>query len=52
MKLMDQLSDLNVNCPKPLRNQDGNYLIKLKGKQACIVTFLFAIWMWDRKKKT
>ncbi len=40
MKLMDQLSDLNVNCPKPLRNQDGNYLIKLKGKQACIVTFL------------
>ena len=40
MKLMDQLSDLNINCPKPLRNRQGNYLIKIKGKQACIVTFL------------
>ena len=40
MKLMDQLSDLNINCPKPLKNRDGNYLIKLKGKQACVVTFL------------
>ena len=40
MKLMDQLSDLNINCPKPLKNRDGNYLIKLKGKRACVVTFL------------
>ena len=40
IKLMDQLSDLNINCPKPLKNRNGNYLIKLKGKQACIVTFL------------
>ncbi len=40
LKLMDQLSDLNINCPKPLRNSFGNYLIKLKDKQACIVTFL------------
>jgi len=40
MKLMDQLSDLKINCPKPLRNRHGNYLIKLKNKQACIVTFL------------
>ena len=40
MKLMDQLSDLNINCPKPLKNRDGNYLFKLKGKQACVVTFL------------
>ncbi len=40
IKLMDQLSDLNINCPKPLRNRQGNFIIKLKGKSACIVTFL------------
>ena len=40
MKLMDQLNDLNINCPKPLKNRNGNYLINLKGKSACIVTFL------------
>ena len=40
MKLMDQLNDLNVNCPKPLKSLNGNYLINLKGKIACIVTFL------------
>tara|TARA_Y100000591_G_C21598350_1_gene576748 strand:- start:33 stop:794 length:762 start_codon:yes stop_codon:yes gene_type:complete len=37
---MDQLSDLNINCPKPLKNRQGNFVIKLKGKSACIVTFL------------
>ena len=40
MKLMDQLSNLNINCPKPLKNRQGNYIIKLKDKSACIVTFL------------
>ena len=40
MKLMDQLNDSKMDCPKPLRNKDGNYLIKLKNKAACIVTFL------------
>jgi len=40
IKLMDQLSDLNITCPKPLRNRQGNFIIKLKGKSACIVTFL------------
>ena len=30
MKLMDQLNDSKINCPKPLRNNKGNYLIKLK----------------------
>ena len=40
MKLMDQLNDLNINCPKPLKNSNGDYLINLKGKSACIVTFL------------
>ena len=40
MKLMDQLSDLNINCPKPLKNRNGKFLITLKNKTACIVTFL------------
>ena len=32
MKLMDHLNDSKINCPKPLRNNEGNYLIKLKIK--------------------
>ena len=40
MKLMDQLSDLDISCPKPLKNKNGKFLIKLKNKTACIVTFL------------
>ena len=40
MKLMDQLSDLKISCPKPLKNKNGKFLIKLKNKTACIVTFL------------
>ena len=40
MKLIDQLNNLNVNCPRPLKNRNGNFIIKLKGKSACIVTFL------------
>ena len=40
MKLMDQLNNSKINCPKPLKNNEGNYLIKLKNKSACIVSFL------------
>jgi len=40
MKLMDQLNNANINCPKPLKNKDGNYLIRIKNKTACIVSFL------------
>ena len=40
MKLMDQLNNSKINCPKPMRNNEGNYLIKLKNKSACIVSFL------------
>ena len=40
MKLMDELNDSNINCPKPLRNNEGKYLIRLKNKSACIVSFL------------
>ena len=40
MNLMDRLSNLNLNCPKPIKNRKGNFIIKLKGKSACVVTFL------------
>ena len=40
MKLMDQLSISKINCPRPLKNNNGDHLFKLKNKSACIVTFL------------
>ena len=40
MKLMDQLNYFKINCPKPLKNKSGNYLIRIKNKTACIVSFL------------
>ena len=40
MKLMDNLNKSKISCPKPLKSKDGGYLIKLKNKTACIVSFL------------
>ncbi len=40
MTLMDQLNNFKISCPKPLKNKNGNYLIKIKNKTACIVSFL------------
>ena len=40
MKLMDQLNYSKINCPKPLKSNNGSYLIKLKNKTACIVSFI------------
>ena len=40
MQLMDTLNNSGINCPKPLKDKSGNYLIKLKGKTACIVSFI------------
>ena len=40
MKLMDKLNSQKINCPKPLKDKNGKYLIKIKKKTACIVTFL------------
>ena len=40
MKLMDILNKKNITCPKPLKDNNGNYLTKIKNKTACIVTFL------------
>jgi homoserine kinase type II len=37
---MDTLNNSGINCPKPLKDKSGNYLIKLKGKTACIVSFI------------
>ncbi|MDB3888295.1 homoserine kinase [Candidatus Pelagibacter sp.] len=40
MKLMDQLNTSKIDCPRPMKNKHGNYLIKLKNKTGCIVSFL------------
>ena len=40
MKLMDKLNSYNINCPKPLKNINGKYIILIKKKAACIVTFV------------
>ena len=40
MKLMDNLNNSKINCPKPLKTKNNKYLIKLKNKTAAIVSFL------------
>ncbi len=40
MKLMDNLNQSKIICPKPLKDKNKNYLIKLKNKTACVVSFL------------
>ena len=40
MKLMDQLNTYKIDCPKPIKSKSGNYLINIKNKTACIVSFL------------
>ena len=40
MKLMDQLNAYKIDCPKPIKSKSGNYLINIKNKTACIVSFL------------
>ena len=40
MKLMENLNNSKINCPKPIKNKKGNYLFKLENKKACVVTFL------------
>jgi len=40
MQLMQILNHYKINCPKPIKNNKGGYLINLKNKKACIVTFL------------
>ena len=40
MELMDILNKSRISCPKPLKTYDKDYLIKLRNKSACIVSFL------------
>jgi len=40
MKLMDSLNQSKISCPKPLKDKNENYLIKIKNKTACVVSFL------------
>ena len=40
MMLMDQLNDSKINCPNPQKNKNGYYLVRIRKKSACIVSFL------------
>tara|TARA_Y100001970_G_C14218483_1_gene851112 strand:- start:1457 stop:2422 length:966 start_codon:yes stop_codon:yes gene_type:complete len=40
MKLMDILNNSKITCPRPIKTNSKNYVIKLKRKSACIVSFL------------
>jgi homoserine kinase type II len=40
MNLMEKLNKKKFICPKPLKNNKGKYLSKIKSKPASIVTFL------------
>ena len=40
MELMDILYKFKISCPKPLKTYNKDYLIKLRNKSACIVSFL------------
>ena len=44
MKLMDNLNNYKINCPKPLRTKSNSYLIKLK-KKNCLYCLFFR---WKR----
>ena len=40
MNLMNNLNNKGINCPKPLKNKDNKYLIILRNKPACVVSFI------------
>ncbi len=40
MNLMEKLSKYQINCPKPQRNKNGSFLIKIKNKTGSIVSFV------------
>ncbi len=40
MKLMDILNSSKINCPKPLKTINNKYVIQLRKKSACIVSFV------------
>jgi len=40
MNLMDRLGNYKINCPKPQRNKNRNFLIKIKNKTGSIVSFV------------
>ena len=49
MNLMSGLAKLNIKCPEPIKNKKGEYIFYVKGKSACIVSFLKGK---DKKKLT
>ncbi len=42
--LMQHLAGAGIDCPLPVRGQDGESLRRLGGRPACITTFLPGVW--------
>ena len=42
--LMEHLVARGINCPQPVRGQDGEALRVLCGRPACVTTFLPGVW--------
>ena len=40
MNLLSSLSDKKFKCPKPIKDQKGNYINKIKNKNASIVSYI------------
>jgi len=40
MNLMDRLNKYKINCPEPQRNKGGSFVMKIKNKNASIVSFV------------
>ncbi len=40
MNLMEKLSRYKINCPKPQKNKNGSFLVKIKNKTGSIVSFV------------
>ena len=39
MKLMDNLNQKKINCPKPLKDRNGKYLTLIKKKLLVLLLF-------------
>ena len=45
LRLMEHLAQRGLTCPQPVKNRAGDFLGKLAGRPAAIVTFLDGMWM-------
>jgi homoserine kinase type II len=43
--LMEHLATRGINCPQPVKNRNGEFLGKVAGRPAAIITFLDGMWI-------